>query len=179
IIENKRNPGNSILFDYNPSNKSLILAYKDQIKLELQNKNINIIEINLFKVIIDFLKKEGSLENLFKAEISVGSKHFIEFLRTKLNSNLLILEIINLFQKNKNSFSEHFILLDGLDSCHPLIDINTLVKSIETITQIECKILIFYPGKLYRQHLYIFQNNIENITLNKNGFYYPKYSLFD
>lgn len=166
--------GNEIgfyVFDYNPEQELLVRDKVKNIKERAKSVyGLNIVEFDLYEIIIETLINFGYLERCFKMEQSKGSEHV---LLKAIKTCLRITEDDDLFLEYINSRLEgaDIVFLTGVGKAWPIIRSHTILNNLHRIIE-EQPLVMFFPGTYDGGSLMLF-NQL------KDDNYYRAFQLID
>ena len=152
------------IFDYDPKYEIKIRNEVRYLKDKINNSNIgiNIIEFDLYEIILDILKSKGYLEKTFEFEKKKGrnlaKKAVTKMLKLSMDSNLIV-------QYIKERYSpDSIIFITGVGKAYPLLRshnvLNNLSQQIDDVP-----VIMFFPGKYSGLDLLLFN------TIKDSNFY--------
>lgn len=170
-----RGLGNEVgyfIFDYNPEYEIQVRNKVKYLKGKFNNSsnyNFNILEFDLYNIIINILKEKGYLDKTFEFEVKKGrefaKKAVTKMLKLSTDSNL----IVNYIKKRTEPNSVIFIT--GVGKAYPFVRshnvLNNLHQQIDNVP-----VIMFFPGKYSGNDLVLF-NTI------KDGNYYRAFPLVE
>ncbi|MGM0760721.1 MAG: DUF1788 domain-containing protein [Thermodesulfobacteriota bacterium] len=148
--------GNEIgfyIFDYEPEHELHMRAYLQTIvdQLPKRKPDLRFVHINLFELIIDYLKDRKLLDKSFQLQKSKGDEALLKALSGPLEAK----KMAEYFVHKANPEEQDLILLSGIGSAWPLIRSHSLLNSLHPLIQ-NTPLVIFYPGKFDGQGLRLF-----------------------
>ena len=152
------------IFDYDPKYEIKIRNEVKYLKEKINNSTmgINIIEFDLYEIILDILKYKGYLEKTFEFEKKKGrnlaKKAVTKMLKLSMDSNLIV-------QYIKERYSpDSIIFITGVGKAYPLLRshnvLNNLSQQIDDVP-----VIMFFPGKYSGLDLLLFN------TIKDSNFY--------
>ena len=152
------------IFDYDPKYEIKIRNEVKYLKDKINNSNIgiNIIEFDLYEIILDIIKSKGYLEKTFEFEKKKGrnlaKKAVTKMLKLSMDSNLIV-------QYIKERYSpDSIIFITGVGKAYPLLRshnvLNNLSQQIDDVP-----VIMFFPGKYSGLDLLLFN------TIKDSNFY--------
>lgn len=114
-----------------------------QLKNELIDKGIGVLEINLYDLVIEILKEEGDWEWLIDNETTLSRDELKEELQGILDTeSILIPAIID----KMNATSYDVIFLTGVGEVFPYIRSHNILNNLQRVAKKQ-PTLMFFPGK--------------------------------
>lgn len=159
---NSRGLGNEVnfhVFDYEPENEYLVRDYVDYL---VNKKELNLKEFNIYDIIIEILKKEGFLNEIFKLESEYGALYsnsvIVETLGISTSSDLIIDYV------KKNISDGQVVLITGIGTCWPIVRGHTVLNNLQSVIT-KNPLIMMYPGKYDGQSFSLFNK------LNSDNYY--------
>jgi hypothetical protein len=148
--------GNEIaiyIFDYSPEYE---LEMRSQIEFIIKqvgkkHSHIKIAHVNLFKLIIDYLKNRGLLDRALSLQKEKGDKALYKALSGPLNEEKIAKEFIQATQPE----SHDIIFMSGIGNAWPILRSHTLLNNLHPHMQGK-PLVVFYPGVYDGQGLSLF-----------------------
>lgn len=159
------------VFDYNPEEELLVRDRVKFIKEKAQSLDgLNIVEFDLYEIIIETLIKFGYLERCFKMEQAKGSEYV---LLKAIKTCLRITEDDDLFLEYIESRLEgaDIVFLTGIGKAWPIIRSHTILNNLHRIVEKQ-PLVMFFPGTYDGGTLMLF-NQL------KDDNYYRAFQLID
>ena len=155
LIENT-GLGNEIgfyIFDYPPEDE---LRVREYIKFILEHlgkerPDLLIRHVNLFELIVNYLKKRNLLESALRLQQEKGD----EAMRKALAGPLHEEKIANAFIHEAQPEAHDIILMSGVGNAWPLLRSHTLLNNLHPLMQ-RTPLVVFYPGVYNGQELSLF-----------------------
>ncbi|MCL5289451.1 MAG: DUF1788 domain-containing protein [Firmicutes bacterium] len=145
----KKGLGNEIpyyIFDYDPRKELVIRSYIQFVKERVQ---LNIIEINLYHLLLELYEEEVGLEALLELEASEGTNELYDALKPSLEGGRFAQAIAGKAQ------GADVIFLTGVGSIYPMIRSHNILNRLhQYITDIP--VVMFYPGSYTGSELSLF-----------------------
>lgn len=152
------------IFDYDPKYEIKIRNEVKYLKDKINKSNIGIqiMEFDLYEIILDILKSKGYLEKTFEFEKKKGrnlaKKAVTKMLKLSMDSNLIVNYI-------KERYSpDSIIFITGVGKAYPLLRshnvLNNLSQQIDDVP-----VIMFFPGKYSGLDLLLFN------TIKDSNFY--------
>ncbi len=130
------------IFDYNPQDE---IAIRKEVE-KLKNANSNIIEFDLYEMILDIIEEQGYTEDVIAAEKEYDKEHLLSE----------IFQPILSVEEDNNEFLEKFkeieddgtkiILLTGVGKSYPIIRSHTILNNLQNIFK-RNPVVMMYPGR--------------------------------
>lgn len=165
--------GNEIgfyVFDYEPEYELLV---RDRVKAIKERANkvhgLNIVEFDLYEVILDILDSKGYLKKNFDMEAKRGSEQVFnatkKALRLTLDNDLMVKYISERLE------GADIVFLTGIGKAWPIIRSHTILNNLHRIVE-EQPLVMFFPGNYDGGTLMLF-NQL------KDDNYYRAFQLVD
>lgn len=138
------------IFDYAPERE---LEVREHIKL-LKKQLPNIVEFDLYEIVMDFLKENYSIEDVFAME-EEGLETVINELQPTLGltedgeSNRIIDHIVN------NTPDNSIVFVTGVGKVYPLVRSHTILNNLHQKLY-KVPVVMFFPGEYTGQKLRLF-----------------------
>ncbi|HOC92740.1 MAG TPA: DUF1788 domain-containing protein [bacterium] len=148
--------GNEIafyIFDYPPDCELEIRENVHHIAKQVSKKHpdIRIKTINLFELLIQYLKERNLLDKSFAIQREKGDEALMKALKGPLNET----KVAEVFVKEAEPDKHDLILVYGVGSCYPMLRSHTLLNNLHTYFQ-NVPLVLFYPGTYDGQELKLF-----------------------
>lgn len=114
-----------------------------QLKNELADKGVGVLEINLYDLVIEILKKEGDWEWLIDNETTLSRGELIEELQGILDTESVLMPAI---VKTMHAASYSVIFITGVGEVFPYIRSHNILNNLQKVAK-EQPTLMFFPGK--------------------------------
>jgi len=164
--------GNEIgfyLFDYDPEDELIVRDHIDFIIRKMNNNpdTADIIEFDLFNIMLEILNDKGYLEKTFKMEEKSGSKKMIKKIKTTLslkgNASLFTDYITERVKENQ------IIFITGVGKAWPIVRSHKVLNNLHPKIE-KNPLVMFFPGSYDGASLSLF-NDIHDDN------YYRAFSL--
>lgn len=143
---NKQGLGNELpffIFPYDPKNELEIKVMLPRLVKKLSDGNINTLQIDLFDLSIEIIKKRGIWENVLNSECEISKAELKELLQGVLDTENHLIPAI----KGKMIQSQFDILLiTGIGEVFPYIRSHNVLNNLQSTAK-EQPTLMFFPGK--------------------------------
>lgn len=139
------------IFDYMPEKELFIRNSVESIIKSLEKKEIKILNVNLYDLILKILLDKINLDKIVDFEKKKGSDELLEKLRPVLKIELINEKILELLSKDNYKL----IFLTGIGTAWPLIRSHKILNNLQTILK-NIPLIIFYPGKYSKYDLSLF-----------------------
>lgn len=128
---------------YEPSVHKEVTQLVRQLKNDLNKQEINILEINLYDLIIEILKNEGDWDWLLENEATLSREVLKEELQGILDTETILIPAI----AEKMASNKHDVMfLSGVGEVFPYIRSNNILSNLQKQAK-EKPTLMFFPGK--------------------------------
>ena len=150
-----RGIGNEIgfyIFDYEPEYEPLVQQHVIRLKSELINppNQINVIEVDLYKTILNILEERRVLQKTFELEASKGNAALAKTITPLIRAEQVITYI-----QRKIQGSEQLILMTGVGASYPLLRSHTILNNLHPILD-KVPLVMFFPGSYDGSELRLF-----------------------
>lgn len=148
--------GNEIgfyIFDYPPERELQVREHLRFILDYLKKKwpELRIKHINLFELLVDYLKNRKLLDRAVKVQIKEGDKALLKALRAPLGAD----KIAATFIQEARPQEHDLVLVSGVGSSWPLLRSHNLLNNLH-IPMGNIPLVMFYPGVYTGQGLRLF-----------------------
>jgi len=154
--------GNEIgfyIFDYPPENELAVREHVGHLLKQLAKKHpdIKVKHVNLFELVIEYLKSRKLLDKALKIEREKGAPELLKALAGPLHEG----KLADWFGQTVQPQSYDLILMTGVGSAYPLIRSHGLLNNLPRIMG-RVPLVVFYPGKYDGQSLRLFGQLTDN-----------------
>ena len=165
--------GNEIgfyIFDYPPQFEITVREHIEMLVagLNRSSNNPNYLHINLFHLVVEYLKKRGLLDQVLELEKNSGTQELLAAFDDILSAETLC-EFLVQSSDIKNC---KVICVSGVGSCWPFVRAHTILNNLQNFVG-KTPVILFYPGQYTGQDLKPF--GIPNLK----GNYYRAFPLVD
>jgi len=148
--------GNEIgfyIFDYPPEYE---MEMRDHIRFILRQlpkkkPGLKFKHINLFDLIISYLKKRQLLDRVLKIQKQKGDREVMKALKGPLGAD----KIAKIFVDEAKPQSHDLVLVSGVGSAYPLLRSHNLLNNLHPLMQ-DTPLVMFFPGVYTGQGLILF-----------------------
>ncbi|MBP9933757.1 MAG: DUF1788 domain-containing protein, partial [Chitinophagaceae bacterium] len=134
----------------------------------LQNEGIDILEIHLYQLCVDILKKENLFEQIVNQEKNLPKQRLLRVLSGPLNIDSVVIPEIH---KRLAESTAKIIFLTGIGAAFPIIRSHTILNNLQTLVG-DLPLVMFFPGTYNNQSLTLFDRL-------KDDNYYRAHNLND
>lgn len=162
--------GNEIpfyIFDYPAEKELLIRETVVKLKDSFSKKDIKVLEINLYELVLEVLFEGIPAQKVVEYERKKGSNELLEKLRPMLKIELINNKIAALVSKEKYDI----IFLTGIGNAWPLIRSHKVLNNLQSVIS-STPLIVFYPGHYTKYDLSLFGKF-------KDANYYRAFRLID
>jgi len=154
--------GNEIgfyIFDYPPENELAVREHVAHLLKQLGKKHpdIKVKHVNLFELVIEYLKSRNLLDKALKIEREKGDAELLKALKAPLHEE----KLADWFGQNVQPQSYDLVLMSGVGSAYPLIRSHGLLNNLPRVMG-RVPLVVFYPGKYDMQSLKLFGKLSDN-----------------
>ena len=144
-----------------------------QLKNELNDKGVSVLDINLYDLVVEILKEEGDWEWLRENEHTLSRERLKEELQGILDTeSVLIPEIVK--KMKCSTFDVMFIT--GVGEVFPYIRSHNILNNLQRVAK-EQPTLMFFPGKY--QHSLASGASLRLFSLLQDDKYYRAFNILD
>lgn len=148
--------GNEIgfyVFDYPPEKE---LQVRDHItfvidRIKKKNSHLRVNHVNLFELIINYLKNRNLLDRALKIDKEKGEEALLKALKAPLGAEKVARE----FALESDPKNSDIILMSGVGSAWPLLRSHNLLNNLQPLMG-STPLVMFYPGFFTGQGLCLF-----------------------
>lgn len=165
--------GNEIgfyIFDYEPENEILV---RDRVKFIKEKAKgaygINIVEFDLYEIILETLDEKGYLKKNFQMEEKRGSEQVFNATKKALRLTLDNDLVVKYIQERLDNAD--IVFLTGVGKAWPIIRSHTILNNLHRIVE-EQPLVMFFPGNYDGGTLMLF-------NYLKDDNYYRAFQLID
>lgn len=148
--------------------QALVDANIQSLIKRLQNEGVEVLEINLYKLCIDILKKENIFGQIIEQETKLPKLRLNRILVSNLNVETIILPEIH---KRHSESSARVVFLTGVGEAFPFIRSHSILNNTQTLVG-NIPLVMFFPGSYNNKTLTLFE-------LIKDENYYRAHNLND
>jgi len=154
--------GNEIgfyIFDYPPENELQVREHIQFLLSHLEKKypHIRVKHINLFELIINYLKSRNLYERVVKIDREKGTDEVLKALQAPLSAD----NIAKTFSDAADPQNHDLVIVSGVGSAWPLLRSHNLLNNLHPIMG-STPLVMFYPGVFTGQGLRLFSRLKEN-----------------
>lgn len=148
--------GNEIafyIFDYPPEEELRIREHIQFLMEHIpkQKPGLRVIHVNLFNLIVDYLKQRKLLDKSFQKQKAEGDTALAKALSSPLKEE----KLVQIFAEFVQPREQDLVLVSGVGSVWPLVRSHTLLNNLQTIMD-QTPLVMFYPGRYDGQTLRLF-----------------------
>lgn len=145
------------IFDYDPREELHVRNHIQYLKKRINESSFGfqIIELDLFHLMIEVLEEEGYLEAFFDLERENGFFEMADSLVETLGldeTNELNLIISGILRED---LTDSVVFLTGVGKCHPIIASHNILNNLHQVLD-SVPVVMFYPGEYSGQDLKLF-----------------------
>lgn len=130
------------IYPYDPRDALEIAASKKRIKTKLAQKGIEVLEVNLYDLVVEVLQERGVWEDLIELEPTISKDDFREGLRSMLDPGDDLAPAIRA-KLAAQAFDIFF--LTGIGEVFPFIRSHSVLNNLQTVAG-DKPMLMFFPG---------------------------------
>jgi Domain of unknown function (DUF1788) len=161
---NNQGIGNEVgiyIFDYDPEHELTVQNYIRHLEDELRSSphSLNVLNIDLYKVILHLLEERKVLEKVFSLEEKAGNASLADKIKPLIRPD----RILESIEKTKLG-NEQLIFLTGVGASYPLLRSHTLLNNLQSPIE-RTPLVLFFPGSYDGHELRLFN------TLKDDNYY--------
>ncbi len=150
-----RGIGNEIgfyIFDYDVEYEPLVQCYVERLKVQLRSspKKIILIEIDLYRTILDILEERRVLKKAFELEASKGNAFLAKTIEPLVRSDQVIAHI-----QKKLKDDEQLVIMTGVGASWPLLRSHSILNNLHSVLD-KIPLVMFFPGSYDGHELRLF-----------------------
>ena len=131
------------IFDYNPKDELII---RKEVK-KLKEKNNEIIEFDLYEMMMDIIEEEGYMEDVLRME----KEYEKSLLLSEIFQPLLAVEecdnrLIEMFKERATDDGSKIVLITGVGKSYPIIRSHTILNNLQSVFR-KNPVVMMYPGR--------------------------------
>lgn len=132
------------IYDYDPSWALDVDQAKKRIKTKLDTElGIKVLEINLYDLCVELLKKRNVWERVLAAEATMDKADFLTMLQSMLDPQLHLAPAI---KQRIADESFQVLFLTGIGEVFPFVRSHTVLNNLQTVVSNK-PMLMFFPGR--------------------------------
>lgn len=131
------------IYPYEPADALEIAQSKKRIKTKLSQQGIQVLEVNLYDLVIELLKDRGVWDDLIAMEPDTSKEDFREGLRSMLDPGD---DLAPLIQDRLKAQPFDIFFLTGIGEVFPYIRSHNVLNNLQTIAS-DKPMLMFFPGR--------------------------------
>lgn len=139
------------IFDYDPKEEILIRDFVKNrfIPTFSEDNRMNAVEIDLFELLLESMRKDKILEKSFALEEKKGTQFLYEKLKKSFNSEVIVKYIA------EKSRDRNLVVITGIGKVYPIVRTHTVLNNLQNIFD-HTKVLLFFPGEYTNVDLRLF-----------------------
>jgi hypothetical protein len=118
----------------------------------LQNEGIDVLDIDLYKLCIDILKRENILDQVLEQESRMPKQRLLRVLSGPLNIDKVIIPEIH---NRIDAAQARIIFLTSIGAIFPVIRSHNILNNLQTLVG-DTPVVMFFPGTYNNQSLTLF-----------------------
>lgn len=159
-----RGIGNEIgfyIFDYDPEHEPLVQQFLPKLKSKLEGapQPLSVVEISLYRAILDIMEQRGVLKKAFELESQKGNATLEKTIKSIVRPEQIIKYIQGQLQGNKD-----LILITGVGAGWPILRSHTVLNNLHPVLD-KVPVVMFFPGSYDGHELRLFN------TLKDDNYY--------
>ena len=131
------------IYDYHPTWALDVAEAKKRIKTKLETeRGIKVLEINLYDLCVDLLKKRNVWERVLVVEPTMDKPDFLKMLQNMLDPQMHLAPAI---KERMAAESFQILFLTGIGEVFPFVRSHTVLNNLQTVVS-DKPLLMFFPG---------------------------------
>ena len=148
--------GNEIafyVFDYDPQDEIRVRQHIDSLvnHVQKQKPGLRVKHVNLFDLLIDYLRSRNLLERSFKMQKEKGDEHLLHALTSVLDAE----KVAEVFTLAADPVNHDLVLVSGVGTIWPMMRTHNLLNNLHSKMG-KTPLVMFYPGRYDGQALRLF-----------------------
>lgn len=149
-----RGLGNEIsfyVFDYEPEEELVVRDYIEHVKKEFryEGSNRNIIEFDLYKMLLDIAKERNIFNRIFEMEERQGKEALFRAMTTFAKPDIFL-------KKIQEQMEHHnVVFITGVGKVYPFVRSHNILNNLQEVLD-KTPVIMFFPGKYDGQSLHLF-----------------------
>ncbi|HCM95429.1 MAG TPA: DUF1788 domain-containing protein [Glutamicibacter sp.] len=132
------------IYDYDPSDALDITQARKRIKTKLDTElGIKVLEINLYDLCVELLKKRNVWDRVLAAESTMDKPEFLKLLQNMLDPQMHLAPAIKELMAGE---SFQILFLTGIGEVFPFVRSHTVLNNLQTVVS-DKPMLLFFPGR--------------------------------
>jgi Domain of unknown function (DUF1788) len=154
LLKNQGN-GNEIgyyIFDYDAEHEPIVQQFISELqpKLVMSQPSLNVVEINLYRVILKILEDRNLLQRAFDLEARKGNNDLAKTIKPMVRPDKVVEKIQELVQG-----TEDLIFITGVGASWPIMRSHTILNNLHPVLD-RTPVVMFFPGSYDGQELRLF-----------------------
>ena len=146
-------------FDYDPKSEPAVRDHIEFVMSQLKKRkpDLRVIHVNLWSLIISYLKERGLYEKAVGMQKEKGNEAALKALRAPLDSGKIAAALVETAQPSDYDL----IILSGVGASYPLLRTHNLLNNLHPMMG-STPLVVFFPGKYDGQTLKLFGHMKDN-----------------
>ena len=158
---------------YDPQEATRFTSEFDKLERRLrQEDGIDVLDINLFKLIVEILKDQGDWETVLEAEKTTPKTEFAELMQSILDTRSTLIPAI---QKKLAQEKRSILVISGAGQVYPFIRTHTLIEIMQSYVK-DIPVVLLFPGDYIQTPES--GSSLDLFSLNNNDRYYRAYNIY-
>ncbi len=143
------------IFDYDPKDELYVRSHVAYIKDKINKlgSSFQIVEFDLYNIVIEVLKERGYLSKCFEFEQTKGVdftfEAIIKMLKLTSKTNVIVNYIV------ENTPNNSVVFITGVGKCFPLVRSHNILNNLHQVLD-RVPVVMFFPGEYSGQDLQLF-----------------------
>lgn len=141
-------------------------------RIQTHHANLNILHLNLFDVVVDYLERRKLLDKVKQLQKTKGDAEVLKALKGPLSAE----KVRDFIAKEHEPHELDLLLLSGVGSVWPMIRAHTLLNCLHTVME-QTPLVMFYPGEYDGTSLRLFGRSASGLSNPRSSSYYRAFRL--
>lgn len=137
---------------YNPEQQLEVDRAMEGLKRKLKNAGIEVLEINLYDLILNLLEEELGEDMVFELERDMSKNDFLDALKSTLHIDEVLMPAIA--RKIEESDAQLYFLT-GIGLAYPIVRSHIILNNLQSVA-VDAPTVTFYPGIYNGKYLELF-----------------------
>lgn len=131
------------IYPYEPEHALDVAKAKKRVKIRLANNGIEVLEINLYDLSVEVLKRRGDWDEVLEVESNMDKAEFSEMLQSMLSPQQHLAPVI---REKLSEGGFDIVFLTGIGEVFPYIRSHNVLNNLQSVV-VGKPLLTFFPGR--------------------------------